>query len=283
MDLVRLPAQVLQGINRGFCADLVEFARSLHAEVIIPIDLPSIRGLTAHAEMLSPCRLFPVPSGDILNLLDNKWGFYQMLGIMEVPAPRSALIHSPDDPNVDAIGFPAIVKPLAMGGGIGVYRVGGRGDMYAVLSDWPAGQFPFLMQQFIPGTDTDISLLAQHGQILAWTAQTWEDEDTLCFHRDDEAVDFAARIVADCDYCGVAHIDMRRDSRDGKLYVIECNPRFWGTVDATLATGINFPALGMRVAMGETVRRQEPVDARLTLGRQNFQPGFGARGRIVGF
>lgn len=45
--------------------------------------------------------------------------------------------------------------------------------------------------------------------------------------RDIEALNLVARLMAGLHFSGVAHVDMHRASRDGKLYLIEMNSRFW--------------------------------------------------------
>lgn len=52
-------------------------------------------------------------------------------------------------------------------------------------------------------------------------------------------------------YSGVAHVDVRRSARDGRLRIIELNARFWQTVIASLAAGVNLPQLACRLALGE--------------------------------
>jgi len=72
-----------------------------------------------------------------------------------------------------------------------------------------------------------------------------------------------ARIGAD----GVYNFDMIA-ADDGSIYFLECNPRFFYSIDLAMLAGINFVALGLddnaapvphRVPHGTAVRRPEAV------------------------
>ena len=56
-------------------------------------------------------------------------------------------------------------------------------------------------------------------------------------------------------YSGVAHVDLRFDQNDGEFKVIEVNTRFWGSLDASLFAGVNFPYLYALVSLNETFER----------------------------
>jgi protein-tyrosine phosphatase len=53
---------------------------------------------------------------------------------------------------------------------------------------------------------------------------------------------------------GVAMVEFKRERSTGDLYLIEINPKFWGSLDLALASGVNFPALDVRIAMSEEIQ-----------------------------
>ena len=105
---------------------------------------------------------------------------------------------------------------------------------------------PLLVQTFVEGRDRDISLLARDGEIIAYAVQ----------HRDAAAFDFTdnlqlltqvRRLIADEKFTGVAHFDAR-ETEDGSFYLIECNPRFWYSIFALAAAGLNMVDLSLQPA-----------------------------------
>lgn len=75
--------------------------------------------------------------------------------------------------------------------------------------------------------------------------QSWLEDGVLEFTQHPEMHAIATRLVQAFHYEGLAHFDMRIDARDGKLYVIECNPRAWYTISASMWQGLNFIEMGI--------------------------------------
>jgi hypothetical protein len=50
---------------------------------------------------------------------------------------------------------------------------------------------------------------------------------------------------------GVAMAEFKRDDRDGEYKLIEINPKFWGSLDLSVAAGVDFPWLAVRLALGD--------------------------------
>jgi predicted ATP-grasp superfamily ATP-dependent carboligase len=50
---------------------------------------------------------------------------------------------------------------------------------------------------------------------------------------------------------GVAMVEFKRCARTGKFYLLDINPRFWGSLPLSEAAGVNFPYLLYKAALGE--------------------------------
>jgi predicted ATP-grasp superfamily ATP-dependent carboligase len=56
--------------------------------------------------------------------------------------------------------------------------------------------------------------------------------------------------VAHLRWSGVAHLDFKKEKKSGKLFLIDFNPRFWGTLLGSTRAGVNFPLLACYSGMG---------------------------------
>ena len=148
------------------------------------------------------------------------------------------------------MGHPFVIKPTDRHGGAGYRLIRTRTDFHEGLQGDPAyAHAPLVAQEFIPGKDVDISVLAVAGTIRHASVQTPEGGG-LRFVDDEAAVHVAQRLVQQSTYSGVLHLDGRRDERDGRIKLIEANPRVWGSIRASAWCGLDFVEAGIAVARG---------------------------------
>lgn len=223
-------------------------------DVIVPGDIGTTAFLAEYGSSISGAALFPASPGERLSAIHNKWTFAERLMDAGLATPRTRYIESAaglDEATAEDVGFPMMVKPLTCESSHGVVRM----TDYRKLRDYvdsgrPYSAPPLIMQQFVDGQDIDISVLADRGRIIASAVQYWAPEGELVFQEDPEMFELASAIVRLFEFHGVAHFDMRRDRHTGKIYVLECNPRFWYTLPAAMWCGLNFVELGIRATLG---------------------------------
>jgi biotin carboxylase len=228
-------------------------ARHIQADIVVPGD-----ALTTHllanvaAQLKTPT--FPVPSRDLFQGLNDKWNFAQLLDGLDLPAPKTKLFRTKADLDFKSLartfGTPFIVKPTNEGNSNGVVVVRDAQTFNDKIANNPHYPYqPLLAQEYVPGIDVDLSLLAIRGEVLASAVQRREDK-AIVFFPHDEYTAIVKTLVAATGFSGVAHLDGRLDARDGKIKLIECNPRFWGSITASLVCGVNFVAEGIKLGLG---------------------------------
>jgi biotin carboxylase len=210
---------------------------------VIPGDTESTRVLAA-AQSLIQGRWFPLPNATVFDHLADKWKFKNICDDLGVPSPASFLLADTGE-LADALkthgGGGWIAKPVDREGGCGFIRFEEKLLSRQIgLIDYR----PILVQDFVPGQDLCISLFCQEGEPVASAIYT-HNGFSIHFRHHEELERHALRIAAHFNYSGVLCFDARLDP-DGKVSFIECNPRFWNHIDATMICGINFVELGLR-------------------------------------
>ncbi|MCA8926140.1 MAG: ATP-grasp domain-containing protein [Planctomycetes bacterium] len=245
-ELLDTSAAAVERLNRA--------CRTHGLDAILPTDMPTAYTLATLQGQLTPrLGVFPLPDRETLERFDDKWRFSQYLSEQGVPQPETRLLRRPEDLQGLDLAYPVIVKPPIGDGGRGVVRVDSAEELAAGLSRGEHA-LPLLVQRFIPGHDVDLSLLADRGRLVAYTIQeAIGAKDWRRFLEDPEIVEAGRKIVEGCGFHGVMHLDMMREARGGSLAVIECNPRFWGSIELSLWAGVNFPVLGLRLLQGRDV------------------------------
>lgn len=68
--------------------------------------------------------------------------------------------------------------------------------------------------------------------------------------------EIAGSLMKSLQWTGIVHVEFKIDPRDGKPKLLEVNPRFWGSLQLAIESGIDFPFLLFRLALEGDI---EPV------------------------
>lgn len=85
-----------------------------------------------------------------------------------------------------------------------------------------------------------MSLIALDGKIIVWTIQKREKNGLLNFIDNQEVFDIGNTIMIAENYSGFMHIDFQMDTTTQEVFVLECNPRTWSSMNASILAGVNF-------------------------------------------
>jgi hypothetical protein len=216
-------------------------------DIVLASDVAGLICIHNIREHLLP-PVYPMPGRDALDTLNDKWKFFRLVSALGLSTPRTLFFSSRQaiDPRIveREIGFPAVIKPIDSWSAIGVRIVASRRDVDTFLLDRSYTFERVVVQQFIPGRDVGLGTFARHGEPAAIST-------FLCGPRDaTECVDLpefasmATAIMRQTDYCGVANFDGRM-SGDGRIWLLECNPRFFMRLRALRICGLDFIRFGL--------------------------------------
>lgn len=226
---------------------VIDQVKAHQIDVLFPIDEEGIQLVSKHAESFAPhCALPFLPQYETSKMVCDKWQFFQQLKDDDIPVPKTELAK-----NHDSLPYPKILKPRRGQNGIGVFLA--ENDKELRQQEFPTETY--LAQEYVDGYDIDCSFLAHEGEIIAYTVQKpigirslWNRfkpsrEIELCHN--DELANGIRKVVKRLQWSGVGHADLRFSKKDGRYYLIEINPRYWSSILASLAAGINFPVLAL--------------------------------------
>ncbi|MFN8156396.1 MAG: ATP-grasp domain-containing protein [Candidatus Nanopelagicales bacterium] len=231
--------------------------------VVVPAGLPATFFLSRHQDALPARQVFPVSSYDVLLELDDKWRFGELLGRLLQPHPGTTLVTSLEQAREIPVDDRLVLKPLAAEGSLGVRVVSSSAELVAAIEPIEAaGLMPVLVQEFIPGDDMGVNVIADHGEVLGTRVQKFEADGRLSFLDRPDAVAIATAVVKETGAHGVFNFDLRRDEATDRLFMTECNPRIYATSHKSAYSGMNPVALGVELARAGRVRvlPAEPTD-----------------------
>lgn len=116
-------------------------------------------------------------------------------------------------------------------------RVGNQLDQYLAQEYVPGrngyGYFGF----FSEGRELGFYM---HERLMQWPIEGGPSVLARSFYHH-ELREYGRCVLAALNWTGVAMVEFKRSSRDGKFYLMEINPKYWGSLDLAIHAGCNFP------------------------------------------
>lgn len=242
---------------------LRELDASQQYQLVVPASDDSMLGIAALAEFDDVRRRAVIPGNEALRrTLDKQstWELAASLGI-EVPASR---VHRRGDDPAPAAGFPAVLKPQQslVRSAEGYHKLfveiarneGERRQALARLLKLTNVQ----EQTYVGGRGVGVECLYEGGRCLWTFVHERLHEYPLTgggssYRRslppDAACLQPALALLDALGWHGVAMVEFKR-THDGRLVLMEINPRLWGSLALPIACGVDFPAGLLQIACG---------------------------------
>jgi len=242
--------------------------------VLLPMEEETLLVMLRNRARLERVARLPFASASLIERLRDKASFGELAREHGLATPRTRSFHDVDELQAGAaeLGFPLVVKRRVSSGARGVAYASNRAELLAAGRAALALDHAPLVQEQLPraGEAIGVSLLLWRREVgatpelVAGFAHRRLREHPVSggpstFReavRDDALIERCARFLGAIGFTGIAMLEWKRDLRDGELKLLECNPRFWGSLHQAVLSGVPFPTLLVRLARGEKV---EPV------------------------
>jgi predicted ATP-grasp superfamily ATP-dependent carboligase len=234
-------------------------------DVVMPVWEIGVKTLVKHKDkIVQKDRLCLLPPWQELTIAINKELLAKHLEVHQLPYPTTIPLDSIDQlDQLKGLKFPILLKPNeGFGGGHGIRIFSSIKEVkeYYVKSKI---DYPCLLQEYIDGYDIDCSVLCKAGEVLAFTIQKGNLESNrkfgppigLDFLYESELYGIVEKLMKSLHWSGVAHIDLRYDINNKQFKVIEINTRYWGSLDASILAGVNFPYLYCLASLDQQFER----------------------------
>lgn len=292
-------------------AFMIELAASLGTKpVIIPVADEFVCAIAAHADVLQHHYIFSMESVALQAALATKEQQYALARECGLPIPRTEYIQSRAEMEafVAEARFPCLIKPrhqrewevLPEGNALRGLKLIPAKSAAEMLSHYALSEpcRPEVMAQEIiaGGDDMKYCYLSVYGrgsrrlghcvvQELRAYPVFFGSGSIVAPVVDPEIDMLCDQFLRGIHYVGICEIEVKRDTRDGVVRLIEVNPRFSGTGDAALYTGIEIGWLHYLDLIGQHPEPMEPTRFRfkhVTLRRdiQSYE-GYLQRGILT--
>ncbi|NCA26500.1 MAG: ATP-grasp domain-containing protein [Methylophilaceae bacterium] len=222
---------------------------------------PDVHKISAHRKEFFEAGIIPVipelAASTIAFDKQETWRFLSALGIA-VPLTTESLSQAKIWLESGALKFPLVIKPRYGFGSTNTFTARNVSELDVFYLYAPG----MIIQQFMDAESLNVDglgdLKARPVTVVPWRkllSRMGETERSVTIECP-ELVGLAERLIREVGIIGPFDADFFRDS-NGKLWVLELNPRFGGGYPVSHLAGANFPDLIIRLIRGEPVERNK--------------------------
>jgi predicted ATP-grasp superfamily ATP-dependent carboligase len=248
----------------GYLKAVIDTVEAGRIDALLPVHEQAY--LFAAARQQLPSRLgIALADFEAFEQVQSKAGLAKLLTRLDVPQPRTELVHSADE-FVAMRPYPFFVKSAFGTASTGVWRVRDERQRDAVLTQLQQHEAfaeGLLVQAAVRGSLERTQAVFNHGRLVASHIYRQVVEgpgggDVLKISVVNAQVrEIVMRIGHALDWHGALSFDYIREDVTGTPYFIDANPRLVEPMNAWLS-GVDLPGALLRISLGETPPAQAP-------------------------
>jgi predicted ATP-grasp superfamily ATP-dependent carboligase len=249
-----------------------QYARDGEEYVLMPFHKETYL-IARNRARFEPLIKMAIPTIEQILQVDDKGSLARMCQERKLPIPETIVADSADEfsRRAESFAYPAFVKVRRSAAAVGVKQVHNAAEAVAAAAEFAnrfhlsALDYP-LLQASVPGDDYCTTFLFDHGQSRA--TMTYHNLRTYPLKSGTgvlrETVDApamertGAELLGSLGWHGVSEVDFRWQGGAAEPLLIEVNPRFWGGLTQSVASGWDYPWLLYRLAVDGTVAAVDP-------------------------
>jgi predicted ATP-grasp superfamily ATP-dependent carboligase len=164
---------------------------------------------------------------------------------------------------LDSIPIPAVIKPRISSGSFGIVYVKKREDLLSSYQEVHQ-RYPFpIIQEWIPDGGGTFGLAALfdeasnmkavfiHKKLRMYPVQGGPSTLREGVEHP-QIMELGLSLLKSLNWVGIGMVEFKVDPRDGIPKLMELNPRFWGSLQLAIVSGVDFPYLILKMARKES-------------------------------
>ena len=232
-------------------------------DVLLPVSWYANYYVAKYRHHLEDLVSLAIPDFESMEIAGNKDRTMSFAKKQGLHIPETIPLESPEELQraAESIEYPIVVKGSAEGGTVRyVYSFKELETAYHQLQhDRP------IAQQYIEGDGVGFFAAYNQGDCIARFMHRRVREYPTSGGPSSAAQSFYSQeldqqgmnLLDALKWHGVAMVEFKRSIVDGKFYLMEINPKFWGSLELSIQSGMDFPFIAYNIALGnaESVRQ----------------------------
>lgn len=235
----------------------LEIIKLVKPDIIFPCSDNTVE-ILSKSDYIKKEVICPVPSQNSFEICRDKYKTISFANSMGVRTPKTFSLNSKTDyeelKKTGNIVYPSILKPKKSSGSRGLRLCENEEELLSHFSkSLESFKDGFILQEFIPldGDIIDAVFLYKEGKYIAGfvdkRVRTYPPKMGACTYgisiHNDEALNLGKKLLDKLEWNGLAMVEFRTHPKTGELYLMEINPRLWGSIQLPIFAGIDFPKI----------------------------------------
>ncbi len=240
-------------------------------EYLIPISVETIQLVAKHSARLEAKFILPPTDLEKIAMATDKLRSIELMAGIGIPIPATYVPNSLQEAEdiFQRLPLPVVIKLRKEQNIPPEKRYGiaeSLEDCLALYRTLSSRQPRPIIQQYVQGQGMGISILANQGKILAkFSHQRLREQkptggpSTYCTAIDSRTLEeFAVKFAEWTGWNGVAMLEFKFNRAENQYYFMEINPRFWGSIELAIKSGVDFPYLYI-MWLGNQAQWERPI------------------------
>jgi predicted ATP-grasp superfamily ATP-dependent carboligase len=203
-----------------------------------------------------------LPAHNLLANASNKAATLKIALENNVPCPKTYFVKNADEIKkiIDEIPFPVIIKPTQSSGSTGLVYITKKENLIETFEKISHEFGEAIIQELIPpgggafgvemlfNKNSDPKAIFVHQRLREYPI-TGGPSTLRVGVKNEELVEISTRLLRGMNWYGIAMVEFKVDPRNNSPKLMEINPRFWGSLILSVASGVDFPYLLCKLAM----------------------------------
>ncbi len=250
---------------------ILTYIKKNKIDVLMPVNSIETLLISKYKDKLTPYTKVPFENYSKMIKLHDKGELAKLADELNIPVPKTYIINDLSDIEqfVNSVNYPVVIKLKESSSSIGINYIYSP-DEFILKYKHTIEQFNLdplnypIIQQYIHGIGCGVSLLMNHGEVRALFTHKRLREFPITGGpatlresiRHQEMESIAVKLLEHVKWHGLAMVEFKLDQHTNKPYLIEVNPRFWGSINQAITSGVDFPYLLYKMAVDGDI---EPV------------------------
>ena len=260
--IIREPAKD----EAGFMDDLVKILTAEKYHIVMPVGFKSYRACARHQDLIKKYTNLIITSNENIELAADKRRTNEFAEKVGVPVPKTFVPLSSNEVANLQLSFPCVVKaPFESGKNIVEYaqsreELVSKFNAMVAKNNFKSPDLPIVQEYIVGGGygffayyDNGVCKRSfSHHRIREYPVTGGASVCAESF-RDPKLSEYGRKMLDALKWNGVAMVEFKKDNNDGVYKLMEINPKFWGSLELALTSGVEFDQMLVDKAEGKDI------------------------------